>query len=136
MSDSLRLLRKFLTQRYRPAPKETKEPKGSSGGATDGATEAAEGATDAVTNAAETGLGGKPPLALTKKAAEDVAGSLKVHIKIALEIDIQITARIKGVSAPSHPVGGISTSANTMIGYCHRNLQVSPPRLQADANRI
>lgn len=35
---------------------------------------------------------------MSKKAAEDVAGSLKVHIKIALEIDIQITARIKGVS--------------------------------------
>jgi len=33
---------------------------------------------------------------LDKKAAEDVAGSLKIHIKLALEIDIQITARIKG----------------------------------------
>jgi hypothetical protein len=43
-------------------------------------------------------LSDKPPLALNKKAAEDVAGSLKIHIKIALEIDIQITARIKGVS--------------------------------------
>ncbi|KAK5078005.1 hypothetical protein LTS08_003153 [Lithohypha guttulata] len=41
-------------------------------------------------------LGSKPPLQLDKKAAEDVAGSLKIHIKIALEIDIQITARIKG----------------------------------------
>ncbi|KAJ9653166.1 hypothetical protein H2198_007628 [Neophaeococcomyces mojaviensis] len=41
-------------------------------------------------------LGDKPALELDKKAAEDVAGSLKVHIKIALEIDIQITARIKG----------------------------------------
>lgn len=46
----------------------------------------------------DVGLSDKPPLALNKKAAEDVAGSLKVHIKIALEIDIQITARIKGVS--------------------------------------
>lgn len=41
-------------------------------------------------------LGDKPPLELDKKAAEDVAGSLKIHIKLALEIDIEIRARIKG----------------------------------------
>ena len=44
----------------------------------------------------DVGLGDKGPLALDKKAAEDVAGSLKIHVKLALEIDIQITARIKG----------------------------------------
>ena len=54
-------------------------------------------------------LGDKPPLALGKDAAEDVAGSLKIHIKLALEIDIQITARIKGKSGL---VPVVSNSAN------------------------
>lgn len=56
-------------------------------------------------------LGDKPPLALGKDAAEDVAGSLKIHIKLALEIDIQITARIKGKCSGLVPV--VSNSANT-----------------------
>lgn len=51
------------------------------------------------------GLGNKPPLALGKEAAEDVAGSLKIHVKLALEIDIQITARIKGVCVPKDQSG-------------------------------
>lgn len=33
---------------------------------------------------------------MTKQEAEDTAGSLKVHVKLALEVDIRITARIKG----------------------------------------
>lgn len=68
-------------------PKESKENK-----------EKKEGDDSALPAVPDVGLSDKPPLALNKKAAEDVAGSLKVHIKIALEIDIQITARIKGVS--------------------------------------
>ncbi|KAK5956822.1 hypothetical protein OHC33_002310 [Knufia fluminis] len=42
------------------------------------------------------GLLDKPALGISKEAAEATAGSLKVHVKIALEIDIRVTARIKG----------------------------------------
>jgi len=48
---------------------------------------------------------------MTKQEAEDTAGSLKVHVKLALEVDIRITARIKGdiaigeSSAPAMRVG-------------------------------
>jgi len=33
---------------------------------------------------------------LTKDDAENMAGSLKIHVKIALEVDIRIIAKIKG----------------------------------------
>lgn len=56
------------------------------------------GKSDSILPTKGLGLGGgeKGPLSLGKDAAEDVAGSLKIHIKLALEIDIQIMARIKG----------------------------------------
>ncbi|KEF51294.1 uncharacterized protein A1O9_12644 [Exophiala aquamarina CBS 119918] len=33
---------------------------------------------------------------LTKGDTEDMAGSLKIHVKLALEVDIRIIARLKG----------------------------------------
>jgi hypothetical protein len=33
---------------------------------------------------------------LTKADTEDMAGSLKIHVKLALEVDIRIIARLKG----------------------------------------
>ena len=48
---------------------------------------ATDAATGAATGAAESLLGkDKGPLSLGKDAAEDVAGSLKIHIKLALEV--------------------------------------------------
>lgn len=73
-----------------PTPKDDKTKGNEKGGSTGGGSPVPD-----------VGLSDKAPLALTKGAAEDVAGSLKVHIKIALEIDIQITARIKGKSFSS-----------------------------------
>ena len=41
------------------------------------------------------GEGGETPK-VSSEDAKDVAGSLKIHIKLNLEVDVRITARVKG----------------------------------------
>ena len=33
---------------------------------------------------------------ITKQEVEDMGGSLKIHVKLALELDVQVVAKLKG----------------------------------------
>ncbi|EON64999.1 hypothetical protein W97_04234 [Coniosporium apollinis CBS 100218] len=79
-----------------PNPSETSTPARAEGGRKD-ADAGGEQAEAGAIQSAPKGLGlDKPDQGVPMFDAEDVKGSLKIHIKLNLEADIRIIARVKG----------------------------------------